>query len=118
MQDKQKVTVYLPPGIHRQLKIRAAVDAESMSSMVERAIQFYLQNPEVVEEAEPAHGRTHRVYACPECHSPIIERDGELISLKNQPGVLSEEVQPPKVREETVSASSDASEELVPLLTS
>lgn len=117
MQDKQKVTLYLPPGIHRQLKIRAAIDSESMSSMVERAIQFYLQYPEVVEEVEPAHGKTHRVYACPECHSPLVEKDGELVSLKNQPGVLSEEVPVEKVQE-TVNSNAESPEELVPLLTS
>jgi plasmid stability protein len=48
MQDKQKVTLYLPPGLHRQLKIRAAVDTDSMSAMVERAIVFYLRHPELV----------------------------------------------------------------------
>ena len=42
MQDKQKVTLYLPLGTHRQLKIRAAIDEESMSGLVEKAIAFYL----------------------------------------------------------------------------
>ncbi|MDY7013303.1 MAG: hypothetical protein SVX43_06790 [Cyanobacteriota bacterium] len=113
MQDKQKVTLYLPPGIHRQLKIRAAIDSESMSSMVERAIQFYLEYPEVVDEVEPAHGETHRVYACPECHSSLVDREGELVSLKNQPGILSEEVPVEKVQE-AVNSSTDSPEELVP----
>ncbi len=52
MQDKQKVTLYLPPGVHRQLKIRAAIDEESMSGLVEKAIAFYLKYPEKVEEID------------------------------------------------------------------
>jgi hypothetical protein len=112
MQDKQKVTLYLPPGIHRQLKIRAAIDSESMSSMVERAIQFYLEYPEVVDEVEPLQGKTHRVYACPECQNSLIEREGELVALKSQPGILSEEV--PTGVQEAVHSSTDSPEELVP----
>ena len=36
--DKQKVTLYLPPELHHQLKLRAAVDHESMSVIAERAL--------------------------------------------------------------------------------
>lgn len=50
MQNKQKVTLYIPPKLHRQLKIRAAVDTESMSAIVEKAIAFYMEHSEVVEE--------------------------------------------------------------------
>lgn len=50
MQNKQKVTLYIPPKLHRQLKIRAAVDTESMSAIVEKAIVFYMEHSEVVEE--------------------------------------------------------------------
>ena len=41
MQDKQKVTLFLPSGIHRQLRIRSAIDVESMSAIVEKAVEFY-----------------------------------------------------------------------------
>lgn len=86
-----------------------------MSSIVERALTFYLQHPEVVDEVEASHGRTHQVYVCPDCHSSLLERDGEMVSLKNQPGVLSEDVPMEKVRE-TLSSPSDrqGEEELVP----
>ena len=84
MQDKQKVTLYLPPELHRQLKIRAAVEGEAMSSIAQRAIVFYLENPEVVDEMGASYGQTHRVYSCPECASSIFMEDGELVSLKNQ----------------------------------
>lgn len=115
MQDKQKVTLYLPPGLHRQLKIRAAVDSDSMSAMVERAIVFYLHHPEVVDEVEASVGGTHRVYSCPECSSSVVLKSGEMISLENQPGVLTEELAVEKVREEVNSrTNSQGEEELVP----
>jgi len=50
MQAKQKVTLYLSPELHRRLKIRAAIDAEPMSELAERAIVFYLAHPELMKE--------------------------------------------------------------------
>ncbi len=92
MQDKQKVTLYLPPGIHRQLKIKAAIDEESMSGIVEKAIDFYLKHPEKVEEIESAsYGRTHQVHTCPECESSLVIRNGRIVSLKTQPTIVTEE---------------------------
>ena len=92
MQDKQKVTLYLPPGVHRQLKIKAAIDDASMSGLVEKALNFYLQYPEKVEEIEAnAHGRTHQVHICPECDAALVVRDRELASIKNQPSVISDD---------------------------
>ncbi|MGR3274399.1 hypothetical protein HRE53_24980 [Acaryochloris sp. 'Moss Beach'] len=107
MQDKQKVTLYLPPDLHRQLKIRGAVDAEPMSAIAERAIDFYLGHPEVVEQTEASHGSTHQVYACPECTTTVVLRAGEMVSLKEQPAMLSDDglkVQP-AAAEELVGAS-------------
>ncbi len=113
MQDKQKVTLYLPPGLHRQLKIRAAVDSEPMSGIVERAIVFYLAHPEIVDEMTVSYGKNHQVYSCPECSSLAVMQDGELVALANQPGVLVEsELTVEKVRE--VSSGNSQSEELVP----
>lgn len=96
MQDKQKVTLYLPPELHRQLKIRAAVDSEPMSAIAEQAIGFYLSHSEVVEgvvEGMEASqwGSTHQVYTCPECTHSVTLRSGEMVSIKPQPGVLAEE---------------------------
>ncbi|OKH12921.1 hypothetical protein [[Limnothrix rosea] IAM M-220] len=91
MQDKQKVTLYLPSTIHRQLKIKAALDAESMSALVEQAVSFYLQHPEVVEETQETHGQTHRVHICPECEGAVVLRGNQLVSLKQQPTVLLDE---------------------------
>lgn len=107
MQDKQKVTLYLPPDLHRQLKIRAAVHAEPMSAIAERALDFYLGHPEVVEQTEAAYGSTHQVYACPECTTAVVIRAGEMVSLKEQPALLSDDglkVQP-AATEELVGAS-------------
>lgn len=88
MQDKQKVTLYLPPELHRQLKIKAAVEDEPMSAIAERALSFYLAHPDVVDSLEASYGQTHQVYHCPDCSSPVVLLDGELVSLKTQPGVL------------------------------
>ena len=94
MQDKQKVTLYLPPEMHRKMKIRAAVDAEAMSAVAERAIEFYLAHPEIVDDAETTFGKTHQVYSCPECSASVVARDGELVSLRQQPGVLLDDEVP------------------------
>jgi hypothetical protein len=91
MQDKQKVTLYLPAELHRQLKIKAAVDSEPMSALAERAIVFYLTHSEVVDEYETAHGHIHRVYACPDCSHSYVIRDGELVPLAEKVAVLEDE---------------------------
>jgi hypothetical protein len=90
MEDKQKVTLYLPQQLHRQLKIRSAVDADSMSNIVEKAVEFYLNHSEVVDGVE-LHGSTHQVYNCPECEHPVVIRDGEMVALGQEPGLLTEE---------------------------
>ena len=85
MQSKQKVTLYIPPELHRKLKIKAAVDVESMSALVEKAIAFYMQFPEKVEEIKSSvHGKTHQIHMCPECDTPMVMRSGEMVSLKSQ----------------------------------
>jgi hypothetical protein len=112
MQEKQKVTLYLTLGLHRQLKIRAAIDAESMSAMVEKAIAFYLEHPERVDEVQQGHGKTHQVHICPECQAAMVMREGQMTSLKNQPTVLGDEFSLDmrgKIRSET-----NSTEELVP----
>lgn len=116
MQDKQKVTLYLPPELHRQLKIRAAVESEPMSAIAERAIVFYLANPELVDEVEAAYGQTHRVYACPDCTGSVVLRDGELVSLKGQPSVIAEQELPVKQvpSKNAGGTSQPGEEELVP----
>lgn len=90
MQDKHKVTLYLPPELHRQLKIRSAVESEPMSTIAERAIVFYLKHSDVVEEVE-THGQSHRVYNCPECASSLVIKQGEMSSVGEQPGILIED---------------------------
>jgi hypothetical protein len=90
MQDKNKVTLYLTQELHRQLKIRAAVESEAMSAIAERAIVFYLTHPGVVDEVEMSHGRVHQIYSCPECDSSLVLRDGEMVSSSHQPGVIED----------------------------
>jgi hypothetical protein len=113
MQEKQKVTLYLPPTLHRQLKVKAAIDTDSMSALVERALSFYLKHPEVVEELEASYGKTHQVHVCPECSAAMVMRDGEMISLKNQPSIVDEEF--PLIGEKTeIIAGTQGQEELIP----
>ena len=118
MPDKQKVTLYLPPGLHRQLKIRAAVEAESMSAMVERAIAFYLNHPDWVEEQAATQDNTYQVHDCPECNSSLVIKEGEAISLKHQPTVVSDSLAadsvPKAVASHSDSPGEGEHEELVP----
>jgi hypothetical protein len=97
MQDKQKVTLYLPPDLHRQLKIRAAVADEPMSTLAERALGFYLTHPEMVEQGE-VHGRTHQIHHCPECDVAVVLQEGSLVALGNQPAILADDLVLPSVR--------------------
>jgi hypothetical protein len=116
MQDKQKVTLYLPPELHRKLKISAAVTSEPMSTIAEKAIVFYLDHPAIVDEVEESHGKVHQIYSCPECESSLILREGEMVSLQDQPGVLVEddELSMSKVGAVSQELSQPAGEELVP----
>jgi hypothetical protein len=114
MQDKQKVTLYLPAGIHRQLKIRAAIDDESMSALVEKAIEFYIKYPEKIEEiVSSVYGKTHQVHICPECEAAMVMRDGKMVSIKQQPSVIAEEFSL-EVEKVHAQAKSEGEEELVP----
>ncbi|MEO1397107.1 MAG: hypothetical protein AAFV90_29875 [Cyanobacteria bacterium J06634_5] len=74
---KQKVTLYLPDDLHRQFKIRSAVDGETMSLMAQRAIEFYLEHADVVEDLSIAYGQAHRIHSCPKCAAPVaLHGDG------------------------------------------
>ena len=93
MQSKQKVTLYIPPELHRKLRIKAALDTKSMSALVEKAITFYMQYPDRVEELESSsHGKTHQVHFCPECEEPLVIRQGELASLNSDDSFVSDEI--------------------------
>lgn len=87
MQDKQKVTLYLSSDLHRQLKIRAAIDQDPMSDLAQKAISFYLSFPDIVESAGVGH--THQIYNCPECTQSVVFKTGELISLSGSPSKSS-----------------------------
>ncbi|MEN9220930.1 MAG: hypothetical protein Q6M04_00675 [Thermostichus sp. BF3_bins_97] len=90
---KQKVTLYLSPDLHRDLKIRAAVEREPMSAVAEKALNFYLLHPEVIEGVQ---GSAYRIHQCPECSHPFVIRDGEVTSLHKQSAAeaILEEVEP------------------------
>ncbi len=75
---KQKVTLYLSSDLHRQLKLQAAVESESMSTLAEKALSFYLAHTEVVERVQ---GTTHQVHHCPSCAHPFVLREGRPTAL-------------------------------------
>lgn len=110
---KQKVTLYLSPDLHRNLKIRAAVEREAMSTLAEKALSFYLMYPEVIEGVQ---GSAYRVYQCPECSHPFVIRDGEVISLhRHSPSEAVLEDVGPEYWESTPSSSGDQRQDaLVP----
>ena len=63
-----------------------------MSGIVEKAIAFYLQHPDKIEEVEAAaYGKAYQVHICPECEAALVMRDGQMVSLKNQPSVIDDE---------------------------
>jgi hypothetical protein len=112
-QEKHKVTLYLPSELHRQLKIRSAVETEPMSAIAEKAIVFYLTHPSVVDEVEMSHGHVHQVYSCPRCASSSVLRNGEMVALHTQPDGLVDEDLSVKVPEQCES-DQHGEEELVP----
>lgn len=82
MQDKQKVTLYLPPELHRKLKIQAAIDSDSMSDIARQALAFYLSHAEVVAEVEQGQvGQTHCVHSCPSCQTALVLKDKHLVQV-------------------------------------
>ncbi len=82
MSAKQKVTLYIPDDLHRQFKVRSAVDGETMSSIARRAIEFYLDHADVVESSSEDSGaqlgQTHRIHTCPNCTALVALQDGRL----------------------------------------
>lgn len=114
MQAKQKVTLYLSPELHRKLKIRSAIDAEPMSELAERALNFYLANSELVDEVQASYGKTHRVYSCPNCESSLLMRGRELVALGNQSGVIGQEDISVEQKLEADETHPESEEELVP----
>lgn len=111
MQDKHKVTLYLPPELHRQLKIRSAVELEPMSAIAERALVFYLEHSEIVDEVETSYGQAHRVYSCPECATSLAIEQGEMVPLVQQPSILVEGGSSSSVNANGVTKQASESEE-------
>jgi hypothetical protein len=108
MQDKQKVTFYLPERLHQQLKIRSAIDGDSMSDLAEKAISFYLAHADIVESSGIGH--THQTYNCPSCSQIVVIRDGELLAIGGSRNHTLP-VNPVKVSAKSVSSKSDSADE-------
>jgi hypothetical protein len=68
-----------------------------------------------VDEVEASYGQTHQVYNCPECTSSVVVRDGELLSLQNQPTILENDKElAAQSAQKMGSHPSQPGEELVP----
>jgi len=76
---KKKVTYYLSEFLQSQLKVRATIEQQSMSEVVEQALRFYLEHGDLVQRDGVGH--THRLYACPACQSMLMFRHGNLQSV-------------------------------------
>ncbi len=76
---KKKVTYYLSETLQNQLKVRALIEGQAMSEVVEQALRFYLEHGEIVKRGGVGH--THRLYACPACQSMLMFRHGNLQSV-------------------------------------
>ncbi|NJL86331.1 MAG: hypothetical protein HC886_10705 [Leptolyngbyaceae cyanobacterium SM1_1_3] len=104
MSDKRKVTLYISPDLHRQLRVQSALDGEAMSAIAERALDFYLAHSEVVDGISGSpDGHSHQVYSCPQCATSVVVRDGDLVSLANQPTIEEREL--PNAMQELVTSS-------------
>ncbi len=76
---KKKVTYYLSESLQNQLKVRATIERQAMSEVVEQALRFYLEHGDLVKR--DGVGQTHRLYACPVCQSMLMFRHGNLQSV-------------------------------------
>jgi hypothetical protein len=89
MQNKQKITLYLPQNLHRQLKIRAAVDSEAISAITEREIAFYLTfystEADVVEETEETTGLIAKQSSARDIHRDKTEISQTYIEVFQDP---------------------------------
>ena len=84
-----------------------------MSAIAERALAFYLTHSDVVDGVEASQGQVHRVYSCPECTGSVVLRDGEMIAVQGQVGVLNGSAAMTRERRCTV-LDQQGEEELVP----
>lgn len=111
-EEKQKVTLYLPQDLHKQLKIKAAVDSETMTDIAQRAIVFYLSHSDLVDQYGEGYGHSHRIYSCPECSTSVVLRGEEMVPVQGGPSVLmdGERVE----RSQPLNADSQGEGELVP----
>ncbi len=114
MPAKQKVTLYLPDELHRQFKIRSAIDGETMSLMAQRAIEFYLSsvegNANLLGESSDGYGQSHRIHACPKCAASVAMKGDEL-ALIHEHSELGPVVLPDLDRISELSASSKSPDE-------
>ncbi|MGF1515495.1 MAG: hypothetical protein ACFB5Z_17595 [Elainellaceae cyanobacterium] len=104
MKDKQKVTLYIPPELHRQLKIQSAVDSEAMSAIAERALTSYLESAE-----DCGHGHAYQIHSCPKCSADFVIRNGEVRAIASQPS-SPDAVSSQVIEDQVIKEAGDAAE--------
>ena len=92
MPDKQKVTLYLSDDLHRQFKIRSAVDGETMSSMAQKALQLYQSTAALVEGSAEIHGHAHQIHNCPQCSAAVTLKGNKLSLIREYAQVPTDEL--------------------------
>lgn len=85
-ENKQKVTLYIPPDLHRKLKIKAAIDADVMSSLVEKAVSYYIDGCDAIDEIPSTREKIPGVEFAPE---PIKQL---ALKARFNSGALTEDV--------------------------
>lgn len=86
----EKATIYLSSELRRNLKIQAATLGDPMSVLVEKALNFYLSHPDIVESQGV--GYTHEIHNCPECNQPLVFNHGELVSVSSSTKSLANQL--------------------------
>lgn len=83
-----------------------------MSSLAEKAIEFYLSHSDVVE-AHSTHGQVHRIYDCPACAESLVVREGRLALVEEVVATQSDDELSMGVKEPTTEEDSPEEGRLV-----
>ncbi|MEM9566709.1 MAG: hypothetical protein AAF974_00235 [Cyanobacteria bacterium P01_E01_bin.34] len=81
-----------------------------MSSIVERALRFYLEHPDIVEGSM---GQAHRVHSCPVCESSFVMRRGMPQPINQKAAILEDSVTAAAVQRRADELRDDGQPDLV-----
>ncbi|MGK7910257.1 MAG: hypothetical protein AB4050_02070 [Synechococcus sp.] len=81
-----------------------------MSSIIERALKFYLEHPDVVEGEM---GHAHQIHNCPACESSFVMRQGIPQLIPQQTAILDDSAMAEAVRRRADELQDDGQPDLV-----